>query len=200
MTGAGPRPPRESRPDSPRTDAAPLAFTPSEFVAGAARAWAATTLLIITAWAVLTGGLSLIVGTVMIVMASVPAVVVGSPGAYLLGRFLRRIPRVGAHLMVFAGYGALVGAITTAVAVPVLIGDAGGTGVSDTVFLVNVPLSAIGVAGAWFITMRRALRRDAGGLDERAPTPDADTATEDALDQRYRIIDPDRRRRQRPRD
>ena len=199
MTGADPQPSPASRRESPRTDAEPLAFTRTEFLAGAARAWGATTLLIIVAWAVLTGGFSVIVGTVMIVLASVPAVALGSPGAYALGRLLRRSPRVGAHLFAFATYGALVGAITTAVAIPALIGDSEGGWLRSTALLVNVPLSAIGLASAWFITMRRALRLDAGGFDDDPPTPDADAAAEDTLDERYRIIDPGRRRRQRPR-
>ena len=198
MTGADPQPSPASRRESPRTDAEPLAFTRTEFLAGTARAWGATTLLIIVAWAVLTGGFSVVVGTVMILLASVPAVALGSPGAYALGRLLRRSPRVGAHLIAFAAYGGLVGAITTAVAVPALTGDSGDGWVRSTALLVNVPLSAIGLASAWFITARRALRLDAEGFDAAPPAPDADAA-EDALDDRYRIIDPGPRRRQRPR-
>ncbi|SDQ15709.1 hypothetical protein SAMN04487847_0643 [Microbacterium sp. cf332] len=196
---AGPLPPPASRRDSPRTDAEPLAFTRTEFLAGTARAWGATTLLLVLAWAVLTGGFSLVVGTVVIVLASLPAVVIGSPGAYALGRLLRRSPRVGAHLFAFTAYGALVGVVTTAIALRAFTGDSGDGWVGSIAFLVNVPLSAIGLAGAWFITMRRALRLDAAGFGEVAPTPDADAAAEDALDERYRVIDPGRRRPQRPR-
>ncbi|WP_323987549.1 hypothetical protein [Microbacterium plantarum] len=199
MTGAGPQQQRAPRRDSPRTDAEPLAFTRAEFLAGIARAWGATTLLLIVAWAVLTGGFSLVVGTVMILVVSVPAVVIGSPGAYALGRLLRRSPRVGAHLIAFTAYGALVGFATTAVALPLLIGDSGDGWIESIAFLVNVPLSALGLAGAWFITMRRALRLDAEVFGDVVPTSNPDAATEDALDENYRIIYPDRRRRQRPR-
>ncbi len=200
MTGTDPEPPLASRRDSPRTDAEPLAFTRAEFLKGAARAWGATTLLLIVSWAVVTGGFSLVVGTVMIVIASVPAVVIGSPGAYALGRFLRRSPRIGVHLIAFAAYGALVGVVTTAGALITLMGGSADGWAGSIALLVNVPLSAMGLAGAWFITARRALRLDSEGSGDGVPASDADAATEDALDERYRIIDPDRRRRQRPRD
>lgn len=183
---------------SPRTDLEPLAFTRTEFLAGAGRAWLWTTLLLIAAWAVLTGGWSLIVGTVTILLASIPALVVGAPGAYVLGRRLRRSPRVATHLVLFVVYGAVVGALTTMLVVPVAIGTSEGLSIVPLFSLVNVPLSAIGVASAWFVTMRRALRADAAARDDDAdslPTADADAAAEDALDERYRVIDP----RQRPR-
>ena len=82
MTGTDPEPPLASRRDSPRTDAEPLAFTRAEFLKGTARAWGATTLLLIVSWAVLTGGFSLVVGTVMIVIALLPL-----PG-FLISLFL----------------------------------------------------------------------------------------------------------------
>jgi len=197
VTVIGPHLPPSPRRDSPRTDAEPLAFTRTEFLGGTARAWGTTTLLLIVGWAVLTGGFSLIVGTAAILLVSVPAVVIGSPGAYALGRLLRRLPRVGAHLLAFSAYGALVGVVTTTVTLPAVLGDSGGGWIAATAYLVNVPLSAIGLAGAWFITMRRALRLDAEGFGDVVRTTDPDAATEDALDDRYRIIDPGQRRRQR---
>lgn len=186
----------ESRPDAPRTDAEPLAFTRTEFLRGAGRAWLWTTLLLIAAWAVVSRGSSVIIGTVIILIWSVPALFVGACGAYVLGHALRRTPRIGLHLGAFAGYGALIGTATSMAAVFVLFGSSEGFGVSPLFSLVNVPLSAIGVAGAWFVTMRRALRADAAGFgDDGFTTPDVDAAVEDALDERHRVIDP----RQRPR-
>lgn len=132
MTVIGPHPPPSPRRDSPRTDAEPLAFTRTEFLAGTARVWGATTLLLIVGWAVLTGGFSLVVGAVAILLVSVPAVVIGSPGAYALGRLLRRLPRVGAHLLAFSAYGALVGVVTTTVTLPALLGDSGGGWIAAT--------------------------------------------------------------------
>lgn len=184
------------RRESPRTDAEPLAFTYTEFVAGTVRAWVVTTLLLVVGWAILTGGMSLFVGTVMILIASLPAAAVGAPGAYAIGRLLRRSPRVSRHLAAFVGYGALVGTLTTLVAMPVLLNIAALASENRIFLMVNVPLSAIGVAVGWFVTMRRALRIDAGVIPRVAPSTDHDAAVEDELDERYRVIDP----RQRPRD
>ncbi|GLJ78908.1 hypothetical protein [Microbacterium imperiale] len=186
-------------PDSPRTEAEPLAFTRAEFLRGAGRAWLWTTLLLIAVWGVLSGGFTLTVGSVFILMASVPGLVVGAPGAYAIGRLLRRSPHVASHAIVFATYGAAIGATTTLVAVPLMTGgsDLGSAGAAFS--LVNAPVSAVGVAVAWFATARQALRSDRTGGD-LATDRDADAAAEDALADRYRVIDPDpRRRRQRPR-
>lgn len=194
---AGDSSPRPSSPSaSPRTDLEPFAFTRTEFLAGAGRAWLWTTLLLIAAWAVLSGGLSLVVGSVMILVASIPAVVVGAPGAYALGRRLRRSPRVEKHLVLFVVYGAVVGALTTMLVGPVVTGTSEGFSIVPLFALVNVPLSAISVASAWFVTMRKALRADAAGFgDGSVSARDVDAAVEDALEERYRVIDP----RQRPR-
>lgn len=184
-------------PDSPRTEAEPLAFTRTEFLRGAGRAWLWTTLLLIAVWGVLSGGFTLTVGSVFILLGSVPALVVGAPGAYAIGWLLRRSPHLAWHAIVFATYGAAIGATTTLVAVPLMTGgsDLGSAGAAFS--LVNAPVSAVGVAAAWFATARQALRSDRTGGDLAA---DSDAAAEDALADRYRVIDPDpRRRRQRPR-
>lgn len=202
MTGTGPQPPPESRPDSPRTDAAPLAFTRTEFLRGAARAWLWTTLLLIVAWAISTGGIG-VVSALFILPASVVALVIGAPGAYGLGRWLRRSPRVPVHLAVFAAYGALLSVVVTALYAVIVTTPATGLAAlleSSWLLIVNTPVTAVGLAGAWYVTAKRARQADVGIAVGPARDDDPDAATEDALDQRYRIIDPDRRRRQRPRD
>lgn len=189
MTESAPDPARRS----PRTDAAPLAFTRGEFLRGAVRAWATTSALLVAAWAVVTGGAG-VVSIFVVVPASLVALVAGAPGAYALGRAMRRVPHVAAHVALFAAYGALVGGAMTLLCLQAVEGFSSPPDISP-LYLVNVPVSAAGVAAAWFFTARAALRKDSGMTTESQTVEDADARAEDALDERFRVIDP----RQRPR-
>jgi len=183
--------PHNADAETPRTDAEPLAFTRSEFLRGARRAWLTVTLLLVGVWILVTVGWGIVAAPVILV-ASLGALVVGSPGAYLLGRALRTNPHVGRHMALFAVYGGALGAAATATTVAVL---GGHDPFAVLLYVVNVPVTALGVAWAWFATARRALRADAPGKQPTAGRRDPDARDEDALDDRYRLIDP----RQRPR-
>ncbi|MFS0714706.1 hypothetical protein ABC195_12540 [Microbacterium sp. 2P01SA-2] len=186
---------------SPRTTAEPFAFTRSEFWSGAGRAWLWTAFLLIAVWAISTGGIG-IVAALFILPASVVALAIGAPGAYVLGRLLRRSPHVPIHLAIFAAYGVLVSVVVTAAYSLVTMTPTTGLAAvleSSWLLIVNGPVTAIGLAGAWFVTAKRARRADAGAVSIAGRSEDPDAAAEDAFDERYRVIDPGRARRQRPR-
>ncbi len=195
MTGA------EHRPESPRTTSEPFAFTRSEFLRGAARAWFWTAMLLIAVWAISTGGIG-VVSALFILPASVFALAIGAPGAYVLGRWLRRSPHVPVHLAAFAAYGVLLSVVVTAIYALIVTAPTTGLAAlldSSWLLIVNTPVTAVGLAGAWFVTAKHARQADAGVVVAPAHDQDPDAATGDAPDERYRIIYPDRRRRQRPR-
>ncbi|QLD13000.1 hypothetical protein [Microbacterium oleivorans] len=181
-------------PASPRRADAPYAFTRTEFLGGVGRAWLATTLLLVAAWGVVTGGAG-VFAIFVILPASAVALALGAPGAYALGRRLRSSPRAGVHVAAFASYGALVGSVTTVLFVLTITRDPNSSWLALGLLLVNTPVSAIGVAGAWLRTAQQCPRVDAGpaGAPNRRGDPDA--AVEDGIDERVRVIDP----RQRPR-
>lgn len=185
-------------PDSPRTEAEPLAFTRAEFLRGAGRAWLRTTLLLIAAWTLATGGLGLI-GIIYIVPASIVALVIGAPGAYAIGRRLRISSRVRVHVAAFAAYGALLAVLVTiGFILTAFTPDLAALSASWWWLLVNAPVTAFGLANAWLATAKRAV--PALSVAPPIAPADSDAAAEDALADRYRVIDPDpRRRRQRPR-
>ncbi|MDD7930006.1 hypothetical protein PUW81_006215 [Microbacterium sp. NM3R9] len=194
MTTATPQPLAPS--GSPRTDDEPFAFTRAEFLRGAGRAWLRTTLLLIAVWATATIGVG-IVATFVILPSSAVAIVVGAPGAYAIGRRLRTSSRVRLHVTAFAAYGALLAVVVTAgYILTTATADLAALSASWWMFLVNVPVTAFGLANAWFATAKRAV--PAAFAPPTSPG-DADAAVEDDLDDRYRVIDPDPRRRQRPR-
>lgn len=179
---------------SPRTAAEPRAFTRTEFLSGAGRAWLWTTLLLVAAWTIVTRG-NVVFAVIVILPASAVALVLGAPGAYALGRRLRSSSRTGVHSAAFACYGAVLGSITTVLFVLLVTRDPGAVWLALMMLLVNVPVTALGVAGAWFSTARQSLRADAAPSGESPRLRDSDTVEEDALDDRIRVIDP----RQRPR-
>lgn len=179
---------------SPRTAEEPRAFTRSEFLRGTGRAWSWTTLLLLAAWTVVTRGA--VVHTVVIILfASAVALAIGIPGAYALGRRLRSSSRTGVHLAAFAAYGAVLGSIMTALFVVLVSRDPAGARLALAMLLVNVPVTALGLAGAWLSTARQSLRADTAPDGESPRARHLDAAEEDALDDRIRVIDP----RQRPR-
>lgn len=179
---------------SPRTAEEPRAFTRTEFLRGTGRAWLWTTLLLVAAWTVVTRG-TVVLAVAIILPASAVALVLGIPGAYALGRRLRSSSRTGVHVAAFAGYGAVLGSIMSALFVVLVSRDPGSAWLALAMLLINAPVTAIGLAGAWLSTARQSLRADAAPDGAAPRARDADAAEEDALDDRVRVIDP----RQRPR-
>lgn len=173
----------------------PRAFTRTEFLRGVGRAWLWTTLLLVLAWAAVTEGAG-VFAIVVILPASLVALVIGAPGAYVLGRRLRSSSRTGVHLVAFAGYGALLASLMTMLVVLIIARDSSAVFLARIMLLVNAPAGAVGVAGAWLFTVREALRSDrAASEPSRACAADPDAAVEDALDDGYRVIDPGQRPR-----
>ncbi|WP_114587840.1 hypothetical protein [Microbacterium arborescens] len=120
----------------------------------------------------------------------------------MLGRWLRRSPHVPVHLAAFAAYGVLLSVVVTAIYALIVTAPTTGLAAlldSSWLLIVNTPVTAVGLAGAWFVTAKHARQADAGVVVAPAHDEDPDAATGDAPDERYRIIYPDRRRRQRPR-
>ena len=114
--------------ESPRTAYEPMAFRFVEFVRGAFIASGWFLLLSLVCFAVIppllgsdprswvfTPFMMAYVGFPMIVIpASIAGILVGSPFAYLLGRSLRRVTKMGAHVAAFAVLGLLVGSAVSA--------------------------------------------------------------------------------------
>ncbi|MBN9177197.1 MAG: hypothetical protein J0I43_07505 [Microbacterium sp.] len=149
---------------SPRSDADPMAFTGREFFRGAVSAWIWAMSLTTIVWTVCTGGIGIAVALPIVVPAASAATVLFAVLAWTLGRALRRVRRVGIHLLLFALLGALVGAATTA---GYSLLDAGGlTGFAPMLYVVNVSCGAVAVALGWRSAASRAL-----GWSEPLPRP-----------------------------
>lgn len=155
---------------SPRTDTEPMAFTGWEFFRGAVTAWWVflPTLAVLHIWL---GAWALIV-VLNALTWSFGALVAGAPLAWMLGRMLRRVPRVGIHLLAFAVLGAIVGVATTWVAIATMSGPR-TTGVAVLAAL-HVIAATVAVGIGWWSTARRALREDAatnGDVDSSRMPP-----------------------------
>ncbi len=160
---------------SPRTDAAPMAFTAGEFIRGALYAWLWFLLLSTLTFVPIAGPMSWI-ALVYTGPWSVGALILGSPLAYGLGRLLERSPSVLLHAALFTLFGALVGIVTTAFAVSApWSGLHGSLNPGYTIFIVAVCVSAaIAVPLGWWQTATRALRRDqhnSAGSGAKYPHP-----------------------------
>lgn len=159
---------------SPRTSTEPMAFTRTEFLGGALRAWLWAVALLIAAWTaiIFPGGM---IAAIYVLPASVAALVVFVAPAWGLGRALRRVARVRTHVLSFAAFGGVIGACAGLV-------FRASTGYSGPFFdgflafflAVNTVASAAAVALGWWGAARRALR-------PHTPSPDPDAAAEDAL-------------------
>ena len=181
-----------------RTPDEPMAFTPAELWRGARNAWcifmmlmlgglvlmivvsmpfsggAALSALILVAFAVgyagvIGGGIGLIV------------MLAGAPLAGMLGRALRREPRVRAHLMAYGALGLLLGGLTVCGALMIGAVPANAFAANPLVLIIACS-AAVSVPLGWWSSARRALREDRGTtLRRRAPRPDPDALAEDAL-------------------
>jgi len=132
---------------SPRTDAEPMAFTGREFFRGAVAAWIRAMILTTFAWTMCTGGLGIIFATPIVVVAASAATVLFAVLAWALGRALRRVRRIGIHLLLFAVLGALIGGATTAGYSLSTAGMLGG--VTPLLYVVNAICGAAAVALGW---------------------------------------------------
>lgn len=155
---------------SPRTDAAPMAFTAREFLRGAISAWGWFIVFSTVAHIPLAGYYFWLV-LFFIVPWSLGALLVGSPLAYGLGWGMRGIPSVPVHAAMFALFGAVVAITTTALAVLLPGLSLGGLSVANYAFSITAVCvaSAVAVPLGWWQSARRALRRDREEL--RAGTP-----------------------------
>ncbi|HEY0248572.1 MAG TPA: hypothetical protein VGC45_09945 [Gryllotalpicola sp.] len=146
----------------PRTPERPRGFTLGEFAAGAVRAWVwfqPGAVIAATVVDVMGGGG--IIGVVEFGAASVlfgmligiPAVILGAPFAYLLGRALQRQRRDVVHLAALAAYGALVGVVT-------LLETLGPAQLSEPSTVAYVLAAAAALPAGWWRTSRAALRAD----------------------------------------
>jgi hypothetical protein len=145
---------------SPRTDAAPMAFTAAEFFRGAIAAWLwflALSMVVLLPFLSYMFWLSLW----YTVPWSLGALAVGSPLAYGLGILLRRVTSVPTHLVAFTVLGAGIGAATTALA---LFSQGFDSSSSPGAYFwpgaLVTAAAAAAVSLGWWHTARRALRRD----------------------------------------
>ena len=146
---------------SPRTDAAPMAFTAGEFIRGAIYAWL-WFLLFSTLAIVPIGGVMSWIALIYTVPWSVGALILGSPLAYGLGLFLQHNPSIPSHAASFTAFAALIGIVTTSLAAfAPWSGLQGSLNAGYTSLIVAVCVSAtIAVPLGWWQTARRALRHD----------------------------------------
>jgi signal transduction histidine kinase len=161
---------------SPRTQTEPMAFTRTEFWRGATSAWLWFIPLSLAPWTIFFGPYA-VIAAMYVVPWSIGAALVFATPAYLLGRALRRIPRMPVHLLAFASLGAAVGVATTVVlfAVDPSLGQAMGA----AILTVNTAASTAAVTIGWWRSARRALRSDVVPVETRGA--DTDAAAEDAL-------------------
>lgn len=164
---------------SPRTDAEPMAFTQTEFLRGALSAWL-WFLALSAILQVFPAGGWLPVVFLYTAPWSVLALLVGLPFAHLIGRAMRRVTAVGAHMLVFTVFGLAIGAAATFTALGV--GWVSPTMSSDLgIFVVaNIACAGGAVCIGWSRTALPALRADREGPPRRAD-PGPDEAFEDAL-------------------
>ena len=170
-----------SRP-SPRTPQQPMAFVWREFWRGAVATWitfnalflVVTTVVLTIMLRSLQGFFSILIlvawfQLLVVVAVSALATIVGSAAAFVLGRLLRRVAGIRAHLGAFAGLGLVVGGLVIAIVAvwPAIETEEFGTLLSHiTEPYIALPLlavSAISVAYGWYWTASRAL------LDDPAP-------------------------------
>lgn len=158
---------------SPRTDAAPMAFTAGEFVRGALYAWGLFLGLSTLAFVPLF--LSMFWLPLYVTLPwSLGALLIGAPIAYVLGRMLLRVHSLVVHVVAFTTFGAAVGVATTALAMA-----AEWTGLSQPSFTgYAVPMIVVCAAATaavplgWWLTASRALRRDESGPPARTFRPE----------------------------
>ncbi|UIN31761.1 hypothetical protein [Microbacterium binotii] len=155
---------------SPRTNAAPMAFTFREFARGACMAW-----LWFLLFSTLASAAMLYSGALIALIYAVPwslaALLIGSPLAYGLGWMLRTAASVPLHLVAFTVFGAVVGIGTTTLAFTAPWSDLSGDGMNA----VSVPAVAMWIAATiavplgWRFTSKRALRGDTAELGAVSP-------------------------------
>lgn len=170
---------------SPRTTELPMAFTRWEFWRGAYAAYAAYLVWLLLSpllWGVSAGGIGFVVVMAMYSLViggavAFVAMLAASPLAWLLGRSLRRVRPISAHLAAFAALGALVGWVALEAWA---WGSSGGHAPLDQALLPYGVPAAVAVPLGWWFTARRALRADRGLTPARPPRHDADAEFEDA--------------------
>ena len=133
-----------------RTDAEPMAFTGPEFFRGAVSAWIWAMVLPVLVWTVCTGGAG-VASALFVIPAATAATVLCAGLAWTLGRTLRRVRRIGIHVVLFALLGAVVGAATT---VAYCLSSSGElVGFSPVLYVVNVTCGAAAVALGWRLSL-----------------------------------------------
>lgn len=177
---------------SPRSADEPMAFSKDEVWAGGGWAWLAFNILLVTVMSIVSiwsevaaasnGSTGMGVGTVVFVVfytlliggaVALCVMLIGLPGAWFVGRRLRRVASVPTHVVVHGTLGALLGVIVFGVYV-VTIGQGRVLDALDTPLLsVTVALTSVSVVFGWWMASRRARseRRIDGprsplGLDE----------------------------------
>jgi len=170
--------------ESPRTDAEPMAFTPSEFLRGALAAWLWAMAIPSVAWLIMFFPAGWI-GTIIIIPMAFLATAAFALPAWLLGWALRAERRSWVHGSAFSTFGVLVGAAATAL---YFVWGNGDLALPTSAFAYGV--NALCGAGAVFLGWRHAVRRALGVSPRRGKAPTAaviDAATEDELAERLRL-------------
>lgn len=173
---------------SPRTSGEPKAFTLAEFTRGALLAFLVFQpmgiVIAFVSGAIVPMGLpagsvsnvaqaslnfgliAVIFGAIIGLPCSIAALVVGAPGAYVLGRLVRRVRADGIHLLLFGLFGLVLGAITMSASDAVLAMIVGSgpqaPGLNDVPR--DVPFSCASgaaVAIGRLLALRRARKSDA---------------------------------------
>lgn len=183
-----------------RTANEPMAFTPAELWRGARNTWCVfmalmvsglILMMVISTALVGNGALSLpiliafTVGYASVIGGGVSLIVMiaGAPVAGLIGKSLRREPRVRVHLLVYSLLGLSIGALT--VIVSALLLDTGRIQdlLRNPLILIVACSATLAIPLGWWASARRALREDRGITvrRRRAPRPDPDAIAEDAV-------------------
>lgn len=183
-----------AREPSIRTDERPMAFTGEELGAGALRTWILFCALVacgilaamlwnlpgstIGSWSEITFQMisAVAIGSGVVALVALLLLPVGLMLTWPIASLLRRVRRLRVHIAVYTLLGGAIGGIYLAVSRAV---EAIGAVPSYTILLLT-PAVAITVATplGWWLTARRALRKDVGLLP--SGDVDEDAAVEDS--------------------
>lgn len=174
------------RPPSPRTPEEPMAFTRDELLGGCLRVWVIFMVLLLVfsllyslplggiaglAFGIVLGGYAVALGGPIALVVTVTAL----PLCWVIGRALRRRPRILMHLLVYTALGTAAAGAATAVMWLMFGSIPFFALLPSSAALVSVPLG-------WWLTERKALRRDKTAPTRRlVESADPDALAEDAL-------------------